>query len=244
MRLLFVADIHYALKQFDWLVARAGDYDAVAIGGDLLDLSSPLECDVQIIIVEKYLARLREKTRVLVCSGNHDGDSRNEADESVAAWLRYAKADGLFVDFDHVDLGGNLVTICPWWDGPLSRSALERMLVEGSLQPRQKWIWLHHAPPDQFRVSWTGRKFAGDTFLVEWIHRFQPDLVLSGHVHNAPFYPDGSWIDRVGRTWVFNPGRQIGATPAFVDFDLDAMTADWVSLGERDSQALAASDTL
>ena len=85
--LLFVADLHYELKQFDWLVARAGEYDAVAIGGDLLDLSSPLDFDVQIVVVEKYLTRLRERTRVLVCSGNHDGDRRNEADESIAAWL-------------------------------------------------------------------------------------------------------------------------------------------------------------
>jgi hypothetical protein len=28
--------------------------------------------------------------------------------------------------------------------------------------------------------------------------------------------------------------------PAFIEFDLDAMTAEWVSLGERGSQALAA----
>jgi len=242
MRLLFVADIHYALKQFDWLVARAGDYDALAIGGDLLDLASALDCDTQIVIVEKYLALLRAKTRVLVCSGNHDGDGRNDADESVAEWLRHVKADRLFVDCDNVDLDGTLVTICPWWDGPISRAALERMLEQASLRPRQKWIWLHHAPPDQFRVSWTGKKFAGDAYLVEWIQRFQPDLVLSGHIHNAPFYPEGSWIDRVGTTWVVNPGRQIGPMPAFIEFDLDAMTAEWVSLGERGSQALAAVD--
>jgi Icc-related predicted phosphoesterase len=91
-------------------------------------------------------------------------------------------------------------------------------------------------------VSWTGKKFAGDAHLVEWIQRFQPDLVLSGHIHNAPFYPDGSWIDRVGATWVVNPGRQIGPMPAFIEFDLDAMTAEWVSLGDRGSQALAAGD--
>jgi Icc-related predicted phosphoesterase len=239
MRLLFVADIHYALKQFDWLVARAGDYDAVAIGGDLLDLSSALDCDTQIVIVEKYLGLLRAKTRVLVCSGNHDGDGRNEADESVARWLRDAKADRLFVDFDNVDLDGTLVTICPWWDGPQSRAELEGMLAAASQRPRQKWIWLHHAPPDQYKVSWTGKKFAGDTFLVEWIQRYQPDLVLSGHIHNAPFYAEGSWIDRVGRTWVVNPGRQIGAMPAFIEFDLNAMTAEWVSLADRASQALA-----
>ena len=55
------------------------------------------------------------------------------------------------------------------------------------------------------------KKFLGDPYLLEWINRFKPDLVLSGHVHNAPFYPEGSWIDRIGDTWVFNPGSGAGA---------------------------------
>ena len=38
MRLLFVADLHYSLKQFDWLLAHANEYDVAAIGGDLLDI--------------------------------------------------------------------------------------------------------------------------------------------------------------------------------------------------------------
>jgi Icc-related predicted phosphoesterase len=75
----------------------------------------------------------------------------------------------------------------------------------------------------------SSRKFAGDKYLVEWLRRFGPHLVLSGHVHNAPFYPDGSSIDQIGKTWVFNPGRQIGPSPSIV-FDLDAMTAEWFSV--------------
>jgi Icc-related predicted phosphoesterase len=241
MRILFVADIHYALKQFDWLLARASEFDAVAIGGDLLDLSSALEFDVQIVVVENYLARLRARTRVLVCSGNHDGDHRNEANESVASWLQDVRAERLHVDCDHVELDGTLITICPWWDGPVSRAALEQLLEADAARPKSRWVWLHHAPPDRYRVSWTGRHFAGDAFVVDWIKRFRPDVVLSGHVHNAPFYaPNGSWIDRVEHTWVINPGRQIGPAPAFVAFDLGAMTAQWVSLQDEGVQDLAA----
>ena len=33
MKLLFAADLHYALKQFDWLAANAGECDALIIGG-------------------------------------------------------------------------------------------------------------------------------------------------------------------------------------------------------------------
>jgi len=94
MRLIFVADLHYALKQFDWFVAQAGEYDLAIIGGDLLDLASALDSDVQSTVVEKYLERIRQKTRLMVSSGNHDGDRQNAAGESVAGWLSECGARG------------------------------------------------------------------------------------------------------------------------------------------------------
>ena len=48
MKILFGADLHYALKQFDWLTARAGSFDLAIIGGDLLDLGSAFGLEVQI----------------------------------------------------------------------------------------------------------------------------------------------------------------------------------------------------
>jgi Icc-related predicted phosphoesterase len=69
----------------------------------------------------------------------------------------------------------------------------------------------------------------GDEFLTDWIQRFSPDFVLSGHIHNAPFCSAGSWIDRLGNSWVFNVGRQIGPQPTFVILDLEAMTARWIA---------------
>src|SRR6187402_197981 len=110
MRMLFVADLHYTLRQYDWLTANAGDYDLVIIGGDLLDLSSSLNFDIQIVVVEKYLRRIRQNTRLLVSSGNHDGDCRNAADESYAGWLRQCRAEGLFVDGESAVIGDTRVT--------------------------------------------------------------------------------------------------------------------------------------
>ncbi|MEA3209120.1 MAG: hypothetical protein QOE70_2177 [Chthoniobacter sp.] len=240
--MLFVADLHYTLKQFDWLAANAGQYDLIIIGGDLLDLGSALDFDVQIVVVEKYLHRIRRTTRLLVSSGNHDGDSRNAADESVAQWLQLARAEGLFVDGDSAVLGDTRVTACPWWDGPVSRAELETLLTRESATVAGKWLWSHHAPPDGSPVSWSGKKFAGDEFLREWIGRFGPDLVLSGHVHNSPFYPEGSWIDRIGKTWVFNPGRQIGPCPTCICLDLEAMTAEWISAEGKSIRQLALPD--
>ncbi|MCE9519343.1 MAG: metallophosphoesterase [Verrucomicrobia bacterium] len=242
MRLIFVADLHYSLKQFDWLLAQAHEYDAAVIGGDLLDLSSALDADVQIAIVEKYLNLLRQQTRVVVSSGNHDGDSRNAADESVAAWLQDARAERLHVDGDGFNLGDTRITVCPWWDGEVSRGELEAQLVREAALVTKGWLWIHHAPPEGARTCWTGRKFIGDTFLRGWIDRFQPDMVLSGHIHNSPFYDVGSWIDRIGRTWVFNPGRQLGPQPSSITIDLGAMTAEWNSLEDRSIRDLRITD--
>jgi Icc-related predicted phosphoesterase len=241
MTMLFIADLHYALKQFDWLVANAANFDPIIIGGDLLDLGSDLDSDVQIVVVEKYLRRLRQKTRLLVSSGNHDGDSRNAANESVAQWIRECKAEGLFVDGDNVELPGTFVTICPWWDGPVSRAEVEAQLARDASKARgRRWIWVYHAPPADSPVCWTGLKFGGDEFLRAWIERFAPDVVLSGHIHHAPFYGKGSWVDRVGSTWVFNPGKQLGAWPTHIALDLDAMTAEWISVEGRSIRQLAA----
>jgi len=234
MRLIFLADLHFALKQFDWLLLHAEEFDVVVIGGDLLDLSSTLDIDVQITVVEKYFGLLLKNGRKLVVSsGNHDGDSRNAGDESVAQWLQDARADGLYVDGDGFDLADCRITVCPWWDGELSRGELQRQLEAEASRVHGRWIWIHHAPPLGARTCWTGRKSAGDEFLKQWIDRFQPDMVLSGHIHNAPFSDEGSWIDRIGRTWVFNTGRQIGPKPTTLTIDLDTMKAEWRSLADR-----------
>ena len=242
MKLLFVSDLHYALKQFDWLVANAAKFDPIVIGGDLLDLSSSLDFEVQIVVVEKYLRLIRQKTRLLVSSGNHDGDSRSAADESVAQWLREAKAEGLFVDGESMDLPGARVTICPWWDGPVSRAELEAQLAIEAQKVQGRWIWIHHAPPAGSPVCWTGKTYGGDEALLDWIKRFEPDMVLSGHIHNSPFYAKGSWVDRIGKTWVFNPGRQLGSCPTYITLDLEVMSAEWISIEGQSARQLTVAD--
>jgi len=243
MRLLFTADLHYALKQFDWLMAHASRFDATLIGGDLLNLGSSLDLEVQIVVVEKYLNRLRQLGPVVVSSGNHDTDMHDENGEAISRWIRESKASQLFVDGDAVEFGGTLITVCPWWDGPVTREGVARLLERDSRRARQQWIWVHHAPPDRSPVSWTGKVFGGDPYLVEWIGQYHPDLVLSGHIHNAPFYPDGSWVDRLGRTSVFNPGMQPGPQPAFLILNLDEQMVEWVSMEGQERWELRADAT-
>ena len=229
MKILAVSDLHFSLKQYDWLVQEAERYDLVIIAGDLLDIAGHLDLDAQITIVAKYLRTLSAKTRLLVCSGNHDGDEKDATQEYVARWLKRVRAEGLVVDGTGVDVGERRFSVCPWWDGPASREAMEAFLKQESTLSPKTWLWLHHAPPDGFGVSWTGKEFAGDGFLVNTIRALQPDFVFSGHIHNSPFRNGGTWASRIGKTWTFNSGRQLGVPPAYIELDLATRSARWVS---------------
>ncbi len=230
MRILSVADIHYTLKQFDWLKQVADRYDLLIIPGDLLDIVSVVDLDTQILVVKKYLRELPAKVPVLVSSGNHDGDIRNAAGENVADWLQDAGEFGCHVDGGSYEQDGFLFTICPWWDGDVTREEVDEILRRDSEKSRDKWVWIYHAPPAGSQLSWDGRREFGDSFLLDWIEKYQPDLVLSGHIHQAPFAKGGAWHDRIGKTLVINAGKQIGPIPALCEIDTEANEITWRSL--------------
>jgi predicted phosphodiesterase len=77
MRCLIVADLHYSLPQYDWVMQVADWFDVVIIAGDHLDLSSPVDIRAQSVVVRKYIDLLKAKTQLITCSGNHDLDARD-----------------------------------------------------------------------------------------------------------------------------------------------------------------------
>lgn len=230
MRILSVADLHYTLKQFDWIRQVADSFDLLIIPGDLLDIVSVVDLDTQILVIRKYLRELPKKVPVLVASGNHDGDARNDANESVAYWLQDAKDLGCHVDGDSYEQDGILFTMCPWWDGDVTREELEDLLEKESKKDCDRWVWIYHAPPSGSPLAWDGKREFGDEFLGGWIEKYQPDLVLGGHIHQAPFVHDGAWHDRLGKTLVINAGKQIGPIPALCEIDTNENQITWRSL--------------
>lgn len=240
MKIIIASDLHYRLKQFDWLENVASQFDAMIIAGDLLDISSTLDLEVQIEVVCKYLQRICCKTRLLVCSGNHDGNEKNESDEFIAPWLRKVKHSNLHVDGDNVFLGRDLFTIFPWWDGDETKQQVKEQF-EGSSLVRQglcRWIWIYHAPPDNSPTSWNGRRHYGDHDLNRWIEQYSPDLVITGHIHESPFKTGGSWIDQIGNTWVVNAGNYPGEFPPYIILDLQEMAIEWYSLAGDEKKML------
>ena len=229
MRLLLVSDLHYSLPLFDWVVGVAGDFDVVVMAGDHLDLASLVDGRAQATVVRKYFDRIRAKTKLLICSGNHDLDSKNEAGEWMARWLLGRRNDGVLSDGESTKIGDILFTVCPWWDGPVSQAEIGRQLATAAKDRRGRWIWLYHAPPSKSPIAWSGQRYFGDDALLRWIDEYKPDIVMCGHVHEAPYVANGSWVDRIGSTWVFNTGHYLGAPPAHIIMDTDEKEAVWFS---------------
>lgn len=238
MQVLLVADLHYALKQYDWLIDVAGDYESVVIAGDLLEISCIVPKEAQIVVVQDYLRRLATVTRLLVCSGNHDLDREGPGGERIAGWLSDARLGAVTGDGAAVTIDGTLVSSVPWWEGPETQARIAEQLARDAARRTGRWIWLYHAPPCDSPVSWGGSRSYGDTLLNGLIETHAPDLVLSGHVHQAPFVGGGSWVDRIGTTWVFNMGQQPGPAPAHVVIDTEAGEAAWFSLEGRERVSL------
>src|ERR1700729_2382139 len=105
MRCLVVADLHYSLPQFDWLVSAAPEFDLVICAGDALDVGSSVDFRAQIVVVKKYLALVSGTTRVIHCSGNHDLDERNAEGEKVSRWISEVRDLGIACDGDGLTVG-------------------------------------------------------------------------------------------------------------------------------------------
>jgi predicted MPP superfamily phosphohydrolase len=100
MRCLLAADLHYSLPQFDWVKEVAGHFDSVVLAGDHLDLGSIVDFRAQSAVVKNYIGKLKEKTQLLVCSGNHDLDSTDQTGEKISRWILGARSQGVPCDGD------------------------------------------------------------------------------------------------------------------------------------------------
>ena len=239
MKILLVADLHYTLKQWDWLCEAASHFEIVVVAGDLLELASIVPREAQAVVVQKYLAKLAPGERLVLVSGNHDLLTESDGHEQAAEWLREVSPPGAWIDGDHGDHGPLFFSVLPWWEGESLRGKIEDQLRrDADLVGDRRWVWIYHPPPHDTAVSRERGRDHGDPYLNKWIDRFNPFMVMGGHVHGAPFDKDGAWIDHVGSTWVLNAGRQIGPVPTCIAIDLENEMATWASLAGAERAVL------
>jgi Icc-related predicted phosphoesterase len=232
VRILAASDVHYRLGSLDWLCEVGAGYDALILAGDLLDISNPVPIHAQIVVLESYLNRLAELTTVLVVSGNHDLDGPGAHGEQISKWLAKPRTGALFSDGQSVDLDGVRFTLCPWWDGPITRAQVEAQLSTAAVDRPERWVWVYHSPPAGTPLCSDGKRSFPDTDLTGWIEQHSPDLVLCGHIHQSPWVEGGSWYGRIGSTWAFNAGHVRARVPPHIVIDTELDIADWSGSGE------------
>lgn len=235
MRVLAVTDLHYRLPLFDWLLEASQHASVVTVSGDMLDIVTPVPYEAQAVVVTAYLTRLAEHTTVLASSGNHDLDGPGPTGEQEAGWLHRIDSPGVHTDGASLDRDGVRLTVAGWWDGERTRAQVDRLLHEAARDRPERWIWVYHSPPAGTRLCFDGKRAFPDEALAAWVARHEPDVVLCGHIHQAPWADGGGWYDRLGRTLVVNPGKQVGKVPPHVWLDTDDATATWYGLGERET---------
>jgi predicted phosphodiesterase len=207
MRLLAVADLHYSLPQFDWVLEIAADFDVVVLAGDHLELASIVDRRAQSVVVRKYFSRLRALTRLVTCSGNHDLDAPNETGEKIAKWLGGGQTEGVSSDGESFMVDDTLFTICPPRQWPPIPSPASR---RNSPRPRGSAQAVDLDPSraaDKSPISWGGARYFGDTELRTVDRRVPARHRVLRPRASVAFREGRLWVDRIGNTWVFNAGQ-------------------------------------
>ena len=248
MKFLLTADLHYRLDWYEWILKNAPDYDAIAVAGDLLDMSQDLLPQVEFL--RGWVAKMRlAGTPLFLCDGNHDFNSsalpwpinpnEHPSPEQAAFGQRARLAEhwmdalvdegasivsGMVKVFPELD---NLIVSSLFYepeDDDVNYSLFEKGAQLRRASPRSPWLVLSHRPP----IGLIGREGTGSQFVGEWVDQFQPRIVLSGHDHQSPFAND-TCCERIGLSHAFNPGHRTEAVayPCHIALDTKTMKYQW-----------------
>jgi len=219
MTLLLLSDLHCRADWFRWAAGQTSDLTAIA--GDLLDGLHPGGLLPQMVTVKSWADRF--PSPLALSSGNHDGNLEGAAfaadiwqmpDQSAVQsllatefWMDSLERPGVVTDgrSQIIETPGGKVVVTtipfePGERGPRFSTALWKEGVRMRVTSGAPWLVLHHEPPADTMVG--GRM--GDPSVLHKIREYQPDFILSGHLHGQPYA--GNFADKIGKTWCFNPG--------------------------------------
>lgn len=220
MKLLHVSDLHFRAPWFAWVAARAQDFDAVCVAGDLLDMFAThragLRAQARFVIdwVRSFPGRLS------LCSGNHDWWEAADATDTDAraSWIDKLASPQVTVAGQGARCGEYFIH-CQAYRAPCIWPA----------SPTSRWILLHHLPPALAATGMGGMggNDNGCRVLADALTTaaHPPWIVLSGHLHRPK-----SWRGKCGPSWSLNPTCDEGAAfPNHIVIDTGTGTLTWVT---------------
>ena len=246
MRILLLADLHARPDWLRWVAAQRADLTAIA--GDLLDAFHPAGLLPQMMAFRKWTEGFPGV--LVLSSGNHDANIEGGAvsgelweigDRDAARdilvhehWMDALERPGVVTDrrSQLLETAGEklVVTTIPFYPGEAGPRFCTQLWDAGRrlrASTGARWIALNHEPPADTKVGGSH----GDASLFYRIEEYQPDYVVSGHMHAQPYF--GDFADRIGRTWCFNPGApetnrmHLAKVPNHILLDTSADTAAW-----------------
>ena len=172
MRVLAVADLHYRLRHYDWLVDRRRATST--------SWRSPATWPT-------WPARCPSTCRSSCSTTTSDGSPSRPScwprratttwtgpASTASRWPAGCAGRGpahVHTDRTSVDVGDTRFTVCPWWDGPASREVVGRQLAAAAVDRPARWVWVYHSPPAGTVLCRDGRREFPDHDLAGWIDR-------------------------------------------------------------------------
>ena len=194
MKLLAFTDIHGSYARVQEILAKEKNFDAVIIGGDLTTVGTPKEAEDAIRLFQKY------GKPILAVAGNIDISEQDDTFErlgiSINAKGRTLNEAGFF------GVSGSPFTpIHTPYEIPEEEIKKRAELGWQEVQSARWKIFVPHAPPRDTKVDRIrAGMHVGSTAVREFIEKYQPDVCVCGHIHEA------RGTDIIGKTQIVNCG--------------------------------------
>ena len=194
MKIVSFGDVHMSTRNLERMGAVMRDTDWIIISGDLTNFGGPAEAQ-QVLDAARVAC-----SKVLALPGNLD---QREVipyleSEGVALHGRGTVLDGMGV----FGCGGSNLTP---FDTPteLTEDEIYETLQHGyeDVKDRRPLLMICHTPPFETKCDriFNG-KAVGSTAARRFIEEVQPDVCISGHIHES------AGVDKIGKTTILNAG--------------------------------------
>jgi putative phosphoesterase len=202
MRILAISDIHgdtERIKKLSYFIEK-NDPEVIVVAGDLTRFGPKSAAD-------KIIKELKKSgKKILAISGNGDppeiDDLLDKKKVQLGAKVVTIGSTG-FVGFS----GGQTIHL----GGESFVTRYEPLDIKLKYLKSKKKVVVSHVPPKGTKDKIFSGQHVGSDFLRDMVNQKQPDLVISGHVHEDA----GTYT--MGKTTVVNPGAFCEGYGALID---------------------------
>lgn len=216
MQIMAFGDIHEYVHVLPTLASELGQADLILVTGDMTRWRGPKTAEKVLQAIRVY------NPNILAQVGNTD--SWETHDHLNRLGINLHGQGHRFGDLGIFGVGGSNPTP---FGTPIEfdEEEIAAYLMAGyaMIQDAPRQLLVAHCPPYQTAIDRIHAGYhVGSTSVRQFIETYQPDLCISGHIHESP------GEDRLGKTHVLNPGMLAQGGYVSVRCSIEALTAQRV----------------